>query len=174
MSIRLKWLALTLFAALLAPAAAAPTPVPGGANGISAVSGKLGDTVFNGVLRIKIVALREATDADHAELATRASDLTPTADKKVLIMQSLLRNGAHDDFTDLLHYTLADKDDVAVEIPSNSMKNANIHILQGAAGHQIGAVLVDKDFVPVKLIVECATCGSHSGFRAVRFTIPAH
>ena len=108
-----------------------------------------------------------------AELAARASDLTPTADKKVLIMESLLRNGEHDEFTDLLRYTLANKDDVSVEIPDNSMKNANIHILQGAAGRQTGAVLVDKDFVPVKLIVQCATCGNHSGFRPVRFTIPA-
>jgi hypothetical protein len=172
MFIRAKWLGVSLFIALLAPAGAAPTPVPGGANAVSAVSGKLGDTVFNGVLRIKIVALREATDADHAELAARASDLTPTPDKKVLIMESLLRNGKHDEFIDLLRYTLADKDDVSVEIPDNSVKNVNIHILQGAAGRQTGAVLVDKDFVPVKLIVQCATCGDHSGFRPVRFTIP--
>jgi hypothetical protein len=167
-------LALTGLAGLSGPAAsAAPTPVPGGANGVSAVSGKLGETVFNGVLRIKIVALREATDADHAELAARSSDLTPSADKKVLIMQSLLRNGVNDEFIDLLQYTLADKDDVSVEIPTNALKNANIHILQGAAGRQTGAVLVDKDFVPVKLIVQCLTCGSHSRFRPVRFTIPA-
>jgi hypothetical protein len=168
-----KWLALSLFVALLAPAGAAPTPVPGGANAVSAVSARLGETVFNGVLRIKIVALREATDADHAELAARSSDLTPTADKKVLVMQSLLRNGAHTEFIDLVRYTLADKDDVSVEIPDNALKNANIHILQGAAGRQTGAVLVDKDFVPVKLIVQCATCGDHSGFRPVRFTIPS-
>jgi hypothetical protein len=96
------------------------------------------------VLRSKIVALREATDAGHAELAARSGDLTPTAGKNVLVMQSLLRNGAHDEFIDLLQYTLADKDDVTVEIPSNSLKNANIHILQGAAGRQSGAVLVDK------------------------------
>jgi hypothetical protein len=88
-------------------------------------------------------------------------------------MQSLLRNGVHEEFIDLLQYTLADKDDVSVEIPSNALKNANIHILQGAAGRQTGAVLVDKDFVPVKLIVQCLTCGSHSAFRPVRFTIPA-
>jgi hypothetical protein len=87
-------------------------------------------------------------------------------------MQSLLRNGAHTEFIDLLQYTLADKDDVAVEIPTNALKNANIHILQGAAGRQTGAVVVDKDFVPVKLIVQCLTCGDHSGFRPVRITLP--
>ena len=167
-----KWLAASLFVALLAPAGAAPTPVPGGANGVSAVSGKVGETVFNGVLRIKIVALREATDADHTELAARGSDLTPAADKKLLVIQSLLRNGAHTEFIDLVRYTLADKDDVSVAIPDYAVKNANIHILQGAAGRQSGAILVDKDFVPVKLIVQCATCGDHSSFRPVRFVIP--
>jgi hypothetical protein len=152
--------------AATAPAAgeAAPTPVPGGANAVSAVSGKIGETVFNGVLRIKIVALRDATAAE-------SSDLTPSADKKVMFMQSLLRNGKNEEFIDLLQYTLADKDDVSVEVPSNALKNANIHILQGAAGRQSAAILVDKDFVPTKLIVQCATCGSHSGFRPVRFAV---
>ena len=138
MLIRAKWLAVSLIVALLAPAGAAPTPVPGGANSVAAVAGKLGETVFNGVLRIKIVALREATDADHAELAARSSDLTPTADKKLLVMQSLLRNGVHADFIDLVRYTLADKDDVSVEIPDHLVNNVNLHILQAAAGAPIG------------------------------------
>ena len=124
------------------------------------------------MLRIQIVALREATAADNADLAARHSDLGAPPGKKVIFMQSLLRNGAHDEFIDLLHYTLADKDDVTVDFPSNSMQNANIHILQGAAGRQSNAVLVDQDFVPTKLIVTCLTCGAHSGFRAVRFAVP--
>jgi hypothetical protein len=161
----MKWLALSLFVALLAPAGAAPTPIPGGANGVTAVSGKIGETVFNGVLRIKIVTLRDGTAAD-------ASDVTPSADQKVMVMESLLRNGTHDEFTDLLKYTLADKDAVSVDIPTNALKHANLHILQGAAERQSEAFVVDKDFVPTKLIVECATCGGHSGFRPVRFTVP--
>jgi hypothetical protein len=160
-----KWLVIGLFVALLAPAGAAPTPVPGGANGVSAISGKLGDTVFSGVLRIKIIALREATDAE-----TRSAYLTPTPNQKVLYMQSLLRNGTHDEFVDLIEYTLADKDDVSVKFPTIP----GPHILQGASGRQQGAVLVDRDFVPVKLIVQCSTCSSRSAFRSVRFTIPAH
>jgi hypothetical protein len=168
---RVLCLAFALIAVSPAGGSAAPTPVPGGANGLSAHSGKIGDTVFNGVLRIQIVALREATAADNADLAARHSDLTAPAGKKVMFMQSLLRNGTHDEFGGLLHYTLADKDDVSVEFPSNSMQNANIHILQGAAGRQSNAVLVDQDFVPTKLIIDCLTCGSHSGFRPVRFTV---
>jgi len=162
---RVKWLVIGLFVALLAPAGAAPTPIPGGANGVSALSGKLGDTVFSGVLRIKILALREATDVE-----TRSADLTPAPNQKVLYMQSLLRNGTHDEFVDLIEYTLADKDDVSVKFPAIP----GPHILQGAAGRQQGTILVDRDFVPVKLIVQCSTCSSRSGFHAVRFTIPAH
>ena len=89
-----------------------------------------------------------------------------------MVMQSLLRNGSRDEFDSLMHYTLADKDDVSVEFASSAIQNANIHILQGAAGRQSAAVLVDADFVPTKLIVECATCGAHSGFRPVRFVVP--
>jgi hypothetical protein len=170
--IRATCLAFALIAASAAGGNAAPTPVPGGANGISALSGKIGDTVFNGVIRIQIVALREATAADNADLAARHSDLTAPAGKKILFMQSFLRNGTHDEFISLLHYTLADKDDISVEFPTNSLQNANIHILQGAAARQSDAVLVDSDFVPTKLIVDCLTCGSHSAFRAVRFTVP--
>ena len=172
-SIPSKLLPVALFVVLLAPAGAAPTPVPGGANAISAVSGKLGDTVFNGVLRIKIVALREATDADHATMQARSWDFIPTADKKVLFLESLLRNGSHDEFDGYMQYTLADKDDVTVEFATRALKNAAEHILQGSAARQSGGVLVDKDFVPVKLIVQCLTCGSRSPFRPVRFTIPA-
>ena len=164
MFVHTRWIALSLFVGLLAPAGAAPTPVPGGANGVSAVSAKLGDTVFNGVLRVKIVALRAGSAADNP-------DATPTAGQKLLYMEALLRNGTHDEFTDLLHYTLADKDAVSVDIPTNALKHANLHILQGAAERQSEAFVVDKDFVPTKLIVECATCGAHSGFRSIRFMI---
>jgi hypothetical protein len=90
-----------------------------------------------------------------------------------MYMQALLHNGAHDTFIDLLNYTLADADAVAVDIPSHEISHINPNILQGAALKQTALFLVDKDFVPVKLIVTCATCGSRSAFRPVRFTVPA-
>lgn len=160
-----------LSALLLAHADATPTPVPGGANAITALSGKTGDTVFNGVLRIKILELRDATDA---EVAGSDSPGTPSADKRVMFMSALLKNGKADDFTDLLTYTLADKDAIAVDIPSHTIKHANPRIIQGAALKQSALFLVDKDFVPVKLIVGCATCNTRQGFRPVRFTIAPH
>jgi hypothetical protein len=145
---------------------AAPTPVPGGANAVSALSGKLGDTVFNGVLRIKVVALREATDFDNP------SQETPSADQKVMVMQTVLHNGKQDRFTDLVTYTLADSDAVSFEIPSYKIKNINPSILQGAAVRQSAVFVVDKDFKPVKLIIQCSSCSKNQGFRPVRFTLP--
>jgi hypothetical protein len=146
--------------------AAAPTPVPGGANAVSALSAKSGDTVFNGVLRIKVLALRDATDADD-----KPNQPSPSADQKIMYLQTLLHNGKTDTFTDLLTYTLADADAVSVQVPSSAIQHANPSILQGAALRQWATFLVDKDFKPVKLIVECASCSPRQGFRPVRFTI---
>jgi len=161
-------LAFGLSALLLASADATPTPVPGGANALAALSAKTGATVFNGVLRIQIVELRDATDADGSDQPR------PSADQKVMFMRALLHNGTHERFTDLLTYTLADKDAVAVEIPSSAITHANPSILQGAALRQSALFLVDKDFVPTKLIVGCASCSAGEGFRPVRFTVASH
>lgn len=154
--------ALVTFASQAAPAA---TPVPGGANQVSALSAKLGQTVFNGVLRITVSEVREATSADNPQ------QMNTTPAQKVMILSALLRNGSKDEFTDLMTYSLADKDDISVVVPSSDMHPGNLHILQGAAARQTAMFVVDKDFVPVKLIVQCATCGKSSGFRAVRFTL---
>jgi hypothetical protein len=148
-----------------AGAGATPTPIPGGANQVRAVSSTLGQTVFNGSLRITISGLRNATDAE-------TKSYLPQPDQKVMAFSSLLRNGTNDEFTDLVRYTLADKDEVAVGIGDTDVHPANLHILQGAAVRQTVLFAVDKNFEPVKLIVQCATCSSHSSFRAVRFTIP--
>jgi hypothetical protein len=43
---------------------AAPTPVPGGANQVSAISGTFGQTIFNGVLRVNVSEVRAATPVD--------------------------------------------------------------------------------------------------------------
>ncbi|MBC5808077.1 MAG: hypothetical protein ACR2KS_00760 [Candidatus Eremiobacter antarcticus] len=157
--------ALAFVALAAASATAAPTPVPGGANQVKALSGKVGDTIFNGVLRIQISELRDATADDHPE------KMYPNPGQKIMVMSVLLRNGAHSDFIDLLSYTLADKDDVTFDIGSSYIQHANLHILQGGSARQTAMFPVDQSFVPTKLIVQCATCGAHSAFRSVRFTV---
>ena len=127
----------------------------------------MGDTIFNGVLRIRVDSLAFTTaPEDLAEVNTSGG-------KKVMKLSVFLRNGSKDDFIDLMSYTLADKDDVTLSIGSFSLHPGNLHILQGAAARQTAVFTVDPGFVPVKLIVQCATCGARSSFRAVRFSIPA-
>ena len=163
-----RTIALTIatVAAAATLASAAPTPVPGGANQVKAVSGTIGQTVFNGVLRVKILELRDATPADHPET------IGASASKKVMVINVLVRNGSHDSFTGGLGYTLADKDDVSFEIPENGITHADLNVLQAAAEKQSSMFAVDKDFVPVKLIVTCLTCPNNSPFKSIRFKIP--
>jgi len=150
----------------VATAAGTPTPVPGGANQVSAISAKVGQTVFNGVLRIQVTALRDATPDDHPEQA-----MAP-AGQKVMVMTVLLKNGAHQDFIDLITYTLADKDEVTFEIPGYKITPSNLHIQQGAAARQTAMFTVDQNYKPTKLLVQCSTCGNSSAFKAIRFTVP--
>ncbi len=166
MRLRPAILGLSFFACGAAVAHAAPTPIPGGANQVSAVSARFGTTVFNGVLRIKADGLRNATSAEVASYL-------PNSDQKVMAFTTLLRNGENEEFTDLIRYTLADKDGIAVSIHDGDEHPANLHILQGAAERQTVLFAVDKSFEPVKLIVQCATCSNRSPFRDIRFSIPA-
>ena len=165
MFVRTALLTIGMGATMLACASAAPTPVPGGANGLVALSGETGHTVFNGVLRIKIVTFRDGTVDDDPYKQAIAPD------KKLIVVEAMLHNGSHANFTDLLHYTLADKD--AIAVPTYQLSHANPNILQGAALRQTALFLVDKDFEPAKLIVECASCNSALGFRPVRFAVAA-
>jgi hypothetical protein len=144
---------------------AAPTPVPGGANQVSALSGTVGQTIFNGALRINVSVVRAATPEEVAKVL-------PNPGQKVLAFSVLLRNGTPSDFIDLVEYTFADKDDISVNVPTAAYTHANLHIQQGAAEKQDGLLAVDKDFVPTKVIVKCATCGAKSPFKTVRISIP--
>ncbi len=165
LNIRKVTLLVLAFAVPVAAGRAAPTPVPGGANQVNAIQGKVGDTIFNGVLRITVQTVRDATADDHPE------KMLPGPNQKVMVMNVLLRNGMHSDFIDLLSYSLADADDVVFQIPSNYINPGNLHIIQGAAARQNAMFVVDKDYKPAKLIVQCATCSSGLHFRSIRLTI---
>ena len=145
--------------------AATPTPVPGGANAVSAVSGNLGQPIFNGVLRLTIVELRPA----NADEISSVGGLV--GQQKAMAMTVLLSNGLHQNFADLVRYTLADKDNVAFEIPDHTITPNPLSILQAASARQKAVFIVDKDFVPVKLVVTCASCSPSLKFRAVRVTL---
>lgn len=154
------------FVVLSVPADAAPTPIPGGANQVQAISGTVGQTIFNGVLRVNVSEVRNAN-------ADEIAKVLPNPNQKVLSFTVLLRNGTPSPFIDLVEYTFADKDDITVDVPTADYTHANLHIQQGAADRQVGVFPVDKDFVPTKMIVKCATCGAHTAFRTIRLTIPS-
>lgn len=163
-SARLAVLSLALAFMSGAVASAAPSPAPGGANQVNAISGKLGDTLWNGVLRFKLVEVREATAADHPE------SVVPTAGQKVMVVTAIIRNGTPSSWGELVSYTLADKDDISFEIPGHFFTPVALNIQQGASVKQTAVFPIDKNYVPVKLIFQCTSCGK--SFKAFRVTLP--
>ena len=160
----LRIVVLALLFAVLVPAASPAAPIPGGANQVNAISGKLGDTLWNGVLRFKVVEVRDATPADHPE------SVVPLPNQKVLVVTALLRNGTSSDWGELVSYTLADQNDVVFEIPGHLFTPVALHIAPAAAVRQTALVPIDKTFVPVKLIFSCGSCAKGS-FKAFRVTL---
>jgi len=165
MILRMSAFAATLALAGTIAAAASPTPIPGGANQVNAISGKVGDTLWNGVIRLKVVEVRDATPADHPE------SLVPLANQKVMVITAILRNGTNATWQELVSYTLADKDGITYDVPGHFFTPVSLSIQQAAAAKQTGMFTVDKTFAPVKLIVKCDTCAKNS-FKAFRVTIP--
>ncbi|MEA2720615.1 MAG: hypothetical protein QOJ39_2479 [Candidatus Eremiobacteraeota bacterium] len=151
---------------LAAVPAPTPSPAPGGANQVGAVSGTVGQTLWNGVVRLQVTDARVATAADDLSV------VLPSAAQKPLLITALVRNGTKASFTEVLSYTLADADDVAFEVPSYMVKPNPASIQQGAAARQRILFAVDKAYTPVKLLVQCQTCKKGT-FRAFRLTLPA-
>jgi hypothetical protein len=139
------------------------TPTPGGANQVSAVSGKLGQDLWNGVIRFKLVELRDATAADNAGSLAGPNE-------KVMVATAIVKNGTSGTWGNLVTYTLADKDEVSFSIPMHFFTPVSLTIQQGAAARQTAMFPIDKNFVPVKLIFTCTTCGAK--FKAFRVAIP--
>ena len=149
------------------PSGAAPTPIPGGANEVKAVSGAVGEPMWNGVVRYKVQELRDARPEDHPET------LQPGPNQKVMVLRASLRNGTPKQFAELLTYTLADKDDVAYEIPNRFLAPSPLVVAQGAVARIGGLFLADKNFLPVKILIQCASCSASTGFSAFRVKVPA-
>jgi len=144
-------------------AAPKPAPTPGGANQITAISGKVGDTLWNGQIRFKVVEVREAIASDHPE------SVVPLPTQKVLVVTAIIRNGTPGTWSNLITYTLADKDEITFEIPGHLFTPVALNIAQAGSARQTALVPIDKNFVPVKLIFTCGTCGPK--FKPFRVTI---
>src|ERR1700682_2400975 len=108
-TVRRSWTIITLLAALtltapgLLRAAPLPTPMPGGANQASGVSGKLGATLFNGKIRIRRTSLRAGTSKDG---------ITSAPGDKVVYFSCLVSNATNATRVGYLTARLADADGV--------------------------------------------------------------
>ncbi|MDQ2907858.1 MAG: hypothetical protein M3R44_00735 [Candidatus Eremiobacteraeota bacterium] len=138
---------------------------------MKAVSGKVGQTLFDGTIRLKVLEVRDATDSEIAD-AERTGILVAT-DKKAMVISVLIHNGLSKNFQEILTYTLADKDEIAFEVGAPNVKPNPLDMLQGAAVKQHAVFVVDKTFTPVKLIVTCPTCNQAVHFRDFRVAIPS-
>jgi hypothetical protein len=86
-------------------AAPAPTPVPGGANQLSGVSGGLASTLFNGKVRVRQMAMRTST----------ADEYTPSGGQHGLVFSYLVSNGTSATRTGSFNASISDVDGVLTD-----------------------------------------------------------
>lgn len=136
---------------------AAPTPVPGGANQTSGVSGSLSQTLFNGTLRIKSMSLKDAVPADH---------INPNAPgERALVFRTIVSNGTKHEDHGYFDASLADANGITI---AGRPLDSGWSLEPGAAAHAVNGFSVPHDFVPVRLVlIESA----HPKARAFRIAI---
>jgi hypothetical protein len=140
-----------------ATALAKPTPVPGGANQLSGVSGTLSQTLFNGTLRLHGMSLKDAGPADNVH---------PNAPgERALVFRAVVNNGTHHEDHGYFDATLADADGITV---LGQPLDSGWSLEPGAAARLANGFSVPAGFVPTKLLlVEAA----HPKARAFRITL---
>lgn len=138
-------------------ASAAPTPVPGGANQTSGVSGSMSQTLFNGTLRIKSMSIKDAVPTDH---------INPNAPgERALVFHAIVSNGTKHEDHGYFDASLADANGITV---AGRPLDSGWSLEPGAAAHAVTGFSVPHDFVPVRLVlIESA----HPKARAFRIAI---
>lgn len=138
-------------------AAAPPTPVPGGANQTSGVSGSLSQTMFNGTLRIRGMSLKDARPEDH---------IKPNAPgERALVFRATVSNGTKHEDHGYFDATLADANGITI---AGRPLDSGWSIEPGAAAHVVNGFSIPSDFVPVRLVlIESA----HPKARAFRIAL---
>ncbi len=137
---------------------AAPTPVPGGANQTTGVSGSMSQTLFNGTLRIKAMSLKDAQPDDH---------IRPNAPtERALVFRTIVSNGTKHENHGYFDASLADADGITI---AGRPLDGGWSLEPGAATHAIMGFSVPSTFVPVRLVLIQAAKSKPVAFRvAVR------
>ncbi len=152
-----------LVGSLAAPGRSAPTPVPGGANQLSAIEGSVGKTLFNGEYRLKVITVRELSAQEAAALPAGSG---AGADQKIILFVAMIRNGTNRTVFGGIRISYADADDV-VQSSGISGSSDFGNTPPGAAQRFKLTMPVPKDFVPTKLIVSFAFEPKYKPFRIV-------
>jgi hypothetical protein len=124
-------------------AAAGPTPVPGGANQVSGVSGPLSSTLFNGKVRIREMALRNATAAEY----------TPDGGNRGIIFSWLVSNGTSSARTGYFASSISDADGVVIDGKQTSVYSTFYTLQPGSAARATMQFIVPANFVPTKILL---------------------
>jgi hypothetical protein len=141
---------LTLMVAFAGRTQASPTPVPGGANQASGVSGAITGELFNGKLRL------------------RKMSLTPTTDlgDNYLVFSTLIANGTKTNRVVLLEAHLADADGVTLNQRAGDPVGGPCTLAPGAAcRNSFRFKITDPQFKPVKVLVQELGNGPQPVFR---------
>jgi hypothetical protein len=131
---------------------AAPTPIPGGANQLTGVSGGLTSTLFNGKMRIRKMELRPAT----------ATEASPNAGQTTVAFVYIVSNGTSAARSGNFSASIVDSDGVAVNGHPTSVYSAYYSLQPSVPARGTIAFTLDGGFTPVKILL---TDGNGPAFR---------
>jgi hypothetical protein len=155
MHFRVFLLAAAIVFSLVSPIAAAPTPEPGGANGINAVQGNFRQFLFNGQLRLKALDLT----------APAAGSIAFPSGQHYVVLHAIVKNGMNKSFTYYPQFdaSIADGDGITFKGANTFGVRDDIDLqprittvnsyLPGAAWKVQIPFLVPNDFVPAKIVL---------------------
>jgi hypothetical protein len=135
-------------------AEAAPTPMPGGANQVSGVSGTFGDVLFNGTLRVRGMSLKDAGPADKMH--------PNAAGERALVFRAIVSNGTQHENHGYFDATLADANGITV---TGRPLDDGWSLEPGAAARAVTGFSIPADFVPTKLLLVQAAAPNAKAFR---------
>ena len=155
--------AVNLAAAFAPSPAATPTPIPGGANQVKALSGTVGTWLFNGKYRLKIISVGDATPEQLAGTSLVNSNGNG---KKVIAFPFQMRLGTNKGGDDIMAITITDADDDSSTIPSGWITpNPTPSVTQGAGWKGIAFAIVPTDYKLAKMVITFPGDTHYQGFR---------
>jgi hypothetical protein len=143
-----------LIGSTAAGASSAPTPVPGGTNQRGGVEGTLSQTLFNGVLRLRAMSLKDAEPGGKMR-ANRPEE-------RPLVFRAIVSNGLRDSTNGYFDAMIADANGITV---TGLPLDEGWDLQQGAATRTTIGFSVPADFVPTKIVLTIAAAPKARAFR---------